>query len=238
MSVRAIIAVHVYGRRCNMDLIHAYAKAHNLFVIEDLAEAHGIKPHPQTDVACHSFYRNKVIAGEEGGAVWFREPERAKLARLLRCQGFTAAHDFTHVPRGHNYRLANLLAHPIRTSLQRYKENVAWRRGAEWIYDKHCPAEWRMPPRAVPWVYDLRIPSMTWAQQDEAVASLRAKGMEARHGFKPCSMQMEFAWEHGERSEGSLARRIFTEVIYLPLRPDLTEEEARLAFEVIRDVVG
>src|SRR5262249_3891926 len=103
-----VIAVHIYGRRVDMDKLHASVEG-AAWVVEDLAEAHGIRPHPDTKAACWSFYKNKLVAGEEGGAVWFEDTERAEKARMLRCQGFTESHDFYHIPRGHNYRLANCL---------------------------------------------------------------------------------------------------------------------------------
>ena len=61
--VSAIICTHIYGRACDMGAIDDIAAKYELKVIEDLAEAHGISPHPNTDAACWSFYKNKIIAG-------------------------------------------------------------------------------------------------------------------------------------------------------------------------------
>ncbi len=41
---RAIMPVHVYGRRCDMDAIMDIAHQYNLRVVEDSAEAHGVRP--------------------------------------------------------------------------------------------------------------------------------------------------------------------------------------------------
>jgi perosamine synthetase len=119
-QVRAIMPVHIYGRRCPMNKITGIARCEGLYVVEDLAEAHGILPHPDTDAACWSFYKNKIIHGEEGGAVWFRSEERARHARSLRSLGFTEAHDFTHIPRGHNYRMSNAHASLVLDCLDRF----------------------------------------------------------------------------------------------------------------------
>lgn len=169
-GVSAVMAVHVYGRRCNMDAISSVASAKDWYVIEDSAEAHGVPVHPKTDVMCTSFFKNKIVAGEEGGAVWFRDPEHAKLARQLRCLGFTEAHDFMHVPRGWNHRMSNAHAELLLASLEKCgiwqqrsvlgkpPGTVQERRRIEGWYDKYCPDEWRMPPRESPWVYDLKLP--------------------------------------------------------------------------------
>ncbi len=79
-KAEAILATHIYGRRCDMKEIHSVARDYDLFVVEDLAEAHGVHPHVDTDASCWSFYRNKIVAGEEGGAVAFKCPEVAELA--------------------------------------------------------------------------------------------------------------------------------------------------------------
>ena len=256
-KVWTAMMVHVYGRRGDVDGLTAWA-AENLrwrpLIIEDLAEAHGVKPHSATDAACFSFYKNKIVAGEEGGAVWFRNPEHAALARQLRSLGFTEAHDFQHVPRGHNYRMSNAHAKLIldgftnglndegewigpANSASIMERQVSLRRQIEGWYDAACPDEWRMPARDAVWVYDLRIPWMTSDRQDATVKALNEAGIAARHGFKPATEQEEYRGYR--RVPGSAATyragRLAREVIYLPVQPGRTTEgDCRRAFEVIR----
>lgn len=238
LGVQAIMAVHVYGRSCGMPAIVDLAMKHGCFLIEDLAEAHGLPPHPNTHAACWSFYRNKVIAGEEGGAVAFKEPPLRALACQLRNVGFTEAHDYAHVPRGHNYRLANLLAEPIRVSLRGYATNLQDRRRIEANYDHDCPREWRQSPRVVPWVYDLRIPGMRKDVQRTIVERLRRIGVEARYGFQSLEDQEEYRrkdWPRDEwHAECPESRSASREVIYLPLTPDMTSERIKKAFDTIK----
>lgn len=221
----AAMAVHVYGRRCDMQAVTELAAARKAYVIEDLAEAHGIRPHPGTDAACWSFYRNKVVAGEEGGAVWFRDRRRADLARSLRSMGFTEAHDYTHIPRGHNYRMSNAHAGLILRSLAAHGVNLAHRRILEESYLGATPVRWAMPSRDVPWVYDMRIPGLTADRQRAAVTKLREAGCGARYGFKPLSSQEEYrAWvgSIGRVQQGAstpVTHAAAVEVIYLPLTP-------------------
>ena len=231
-DVKAIMAVHIYGRQCDMESVNLIARYNDdMPVIEDLAEAHGVKPHQSTDAACWSFYRNKIIAGEEGGAVAFKNPDHAALARQLRSLGFTDAHDFNHVPRGHNYRMSNVHARLIIDSLGKVGVNLMKRRAAEAEYNALCPTEWRMPPRDAPWVYDIKIPGMTADRQTELVRRLNDAGIAARHAFKPLSSQPEYreARYVGTRRAYALAR----EVIYLPLMG----AEPQKAFLIILDTV-
>ena len=74
---KAIIPVHIYGRRCDMGWITDHARKQNIAIIEDMAEAHGVSPHVDSDAACWSFYKNKIVAGEEGGAIAFKSEQDA-----------------------------------------------------------------------------------------------------------------------------------------------------------------
>lgn len=206
-------------------------------LVEDMAELHGYAPHPATDAACWSFYKNKVIAGEEGGAVAFRDVEHAELARSLRCLGFTDAHDYSHRPRGWNHRMSNLHAVPILESLTYFKVNTLRRRQIEAAYDTLCPTEWRMPPRQSVWVYDLQVPGMATEVQDRVVTALRQEGIAARHGFKPMTSQAEWL-DLTARQRHPNAYRASEEVIYLPCDPEMVDEgSVEQALEVIKRVI-
>jgi len=222
-NVQAIMAVHIYGRQCDMDRIAQIQSRLGTYVVEDLAEAHGIPVHPTTDAACWSFYRNKIIAGEEGGMVAFRLAIHAEVARSLRCMGFDKRHDFRHVPGGMNYRLANLLAEPILQSLSQVENNLNHRRDIEATYDAATPAAWRMPRRDVVWVYDLRLPGASAADQNRAISALQAEGIAARHGFKPMTSQSEYKQKNYQCLR---AYRYSQEVLYLPVVPQIDQAVA------------
>lgn len=224
-----LLIVHTYGRRAKVGSLSVICR--HLRVIEDLAEAHGVRPSELTDAACFSFYKNKIIYGEEGGAVWFRDPEHARRARQLRSLGFTDAHDFTHIPRGHNYRMSNAHAKLILPSLAEADQNLAKRRQIEQWYDARVPKEWHMPPRDVVWVYDLRIPGMVYAQQDNLVRGLNQRGVAARHAFKPMTTLDEW---RGQQPVSPNALRLSQEVIYLPAYPYLTEWDVT---RIVNDLV-
>lgn len=234
-AASAILATHVYGRRCDMDTLARIACDYDLYMLEDSAEAHGVVPHPATDATCWSFYRNKIIAGEEGGAIAFAHSSAAKLAKQLRSLGFTDAHDYTHFPYGHNYRMSNLHASAILASLRGANANIAERRRIVDLYESHCPAHLRMPRRDALWVYDVRLPQQnSYEALNRVVAQLKAAGIAARHGFKPMTMQMEFIGEVNlEAMQASL------EVLYLPIVPWKTyDRETRTAFDVIQIALG
>lgn len=216
-DLSCVLAVHNYGRRCDMESLTKWVSANHCWLVEDLAELHGVPPHPLSDAACWSFYANKVVAGEEGGAVYFRDPSDAAKARRMRSLGFTDAHDFTHEPRGHNYRLADSLADIVLRDLDNYQENLRGRREVEALFEEAVPAAWKMPARAVPWVYDVRVPGLTRGRQQEVVRRLNDAGVAARMGFKPMSCQPEYdRWVARISNLGAM--RAAEEVFYFPLK--------------------
>lgn len=233
-AAKVVMPVHVYGRRCDMNAVHQWAFRHTAMVVEDMAEIHGVRPDPRSHAACWSFYANKIVGGEEGGMVWFKHRNHAQRARSLRCLGFNSRHDFTHVPRGHNYRLANSLAELILESLHDFDENVFLRRQAEACYDSLVPAEWRMPPRDAPWVYDLRIPGLVRHKQALIVRRLQEAGVEARHGFRPMTDQVEFRCSQSQTTEATMAA--YHEVFYLPLTPDTADVACTAAVSTLMDI--
>ena len=242
--VRAIMAVHIYGRSCNMEAIHELAAKHNLYVIEDLAEAHCTKPHMSTHASCWSFYKNKVVFGEEGGAIGFRHDLEsvANRARSLRSLGFTDNHDYWHIPRGHNYRLSNLHAQEILVNFTHMDEWIATRRKQEATYDQVMNPIYKLSPRETPWVYDLQIPGMTTTQQQLIVQRLRAYGIQARHSFKPMSLQPEYCLSSLTTVVSRVvnADRFAREVIYLPLGQSLrmdSDRAAGITAHVIQEVM-
>ena len=229
-----VMAVHIYGRIVNMPAIHLIGQ--NSFVIEDLAEAHGIHPHPKTHAACWSFYKNKIIAGEEGGMVAFLDPIDADYARRMRSHGFTETHDFRHTPRGMNYRMSNAHAELILRSLAYYPENAEDRQALVDRYDLAIPKEWMMPQRQANWVYDVRIPDLTKTQQDKIVRELNGKGIAARHGFYPLSRQNEYIGYH-DGNQNPTALRMSHEVLYLPLNPGMSGRQVLTNVESLENAV-
>lgn len=89
----AILATHVFGNPCNIEVIEAIALKHNLKVIYDAAHAFGVTYNNQSifdygDVSTCSFHATKLFHTGEGGAVFCND-------EALRHQLFYS-HNFGH----------------------------------------------------------------------------------------------------------------------------------------------
>lgn len=74
----AILATHVFGNPCNVDVIEAIAQKHNLKVIYDAAHAFGVTYNGHSifnygDVSTCSFHATKLFHTGEGGAFFAKD---------------------------------------------------------------------------------------------------------------------------------------------------------------------
>jgi dTDP-4-amino-4,6-dideoxygalactose transaminase len=75
-----ILATHVFGNPCNVDVIDAIAKKHNLKVIYDAAHCFGVEYDNKSifefgDVSTCSFHATKLFHTAEGGAMFTKSKE-------------------------------------------------------------------------------------------------------------------------------------------------------------------
>lgn len=112
---KAIIPVHLYGRPAEIGPIAEFAKARRIFVVEDCAEAHGARFGGRTvgqfsDIACFSFYGNKIVTTGEGGMCLTDSDRLAATLLELRSHGMKPGGGYWHEVVGFNYRMTNLQA--------------------------------------------------------------------------------------------------------------------------------
>lgn len=186
-------------------------------IIYDMSELHGFSPRVNSEdgnpFTVWSFYKNKVIGGEEGGMI-FCDSKRKENLESLKCLGFTKAHDFKHLPRGHNYRLADSLANLIIESIENYDSNLERRIHNENLYEGVLSKLCETPsfPRDSPWVFHCFPPRKL--NQDWVVSEINKIGLTCRHFFKPISDQEEFKFcpkitrnPMGETKAGTFSKR-------------------------------
>lgn len=97
-KTQAILATHVYGIPCNVEIIEKIATKHNLKVIYDAAHAFGVNYKQKSllnygDVSTCSFHATKIFHTIEGGSITTKDKDLFEKIRLY--------HSFGHV--GDNY---------------------------------------------------------------------------------------------------------------------------------------
>ncbi len=227
-KTKAIMPVHIYGRRCNMEKIMNIAYNYNLFVVEDSAEAHGVKP--LGDIACFSLFANKIISSGEGGVCLTNNKRLAEQMIHLRSMAFTPEHDFFHKKLAYNFRMTNLQAAVALAQVERIDEFLEKRKKIEENYDeglKEIKGITLMPKRNVLWMYDVLVEN-----REELQAYLKQQGIETRKFFRPMSQQPMYF--NGNWIELN-AVKFSDSGIYLPTYVDLTSEDQDEISRKIKD---
>lgn len=144
---KAVMAVHLYGRVCEMDGINDIAKKYGLKVIEDAAQAHGAlyKDKYRTgslgDAAGFSFYPGKNLGAlGDGGAVTTCDKDLADRIRALANYGSSVKYVCPYV--GINSRLDELQAAVLALKLNRLDEDNERRRKVAYKYMKGIKNPW------------------------------------------------------------------------------------------------
>jgi perosamine synthetase len=138
-KTKAVIPVHLYGQACDMGRIMEIAKGHDLFVIEDCAEAHGAEYQNQKvgsfgDIACFSFFGNKIITTGEGGMCLANSEDLDAKMRQYRDHGMSRTKRYWHDVVGYNYRMTNVQAAIGCAQLERIGDILSKRQKVEEEY--------------------------------------------------------------------------------------------------------
>lgn len=111
-ATRAVLAVHLYGRPCDVTALAALCAERGLDLVEDCAQGlgatHAGRPVGSYGrVACYSFYANKVVTTGEGGMVTTADEPLAERLRALRSHAQVADREraYLHTGLGFNYRM-------------------------------------------------------------------------------------------------------------------------------------
>lgn len=241
---KVIMPIHTYGHPADMDAINEIARRHSLYVVEDAAEAHGAEYKGQrcgslSDVACFSFYANKVITTGEGGMLTTDNEELARIARNLRDHAFSEERHFWHKYLGYNYRMTNLQAAIGVAQTERFDELVECRRRNAYYYSslfKEVPGL-TLPPekpwaKSVFWMYGILVEDEFGISRDELRRRLAQRGIETRTFFIPIHIQPIYYREHGQE-RFPVAEELCRKGMYLPSASSLTRQEMDFVVECV-----
>jgi len=206
-KTKAIMAVHIYGHPCDMDSILAIAKKHNLVVLEDAAEAIGSKYKGKncgslSDIACFSFFANKMITCGEGGAVLTNNQAFFDKCRYFKnlCFAIDKPREYMHNNIGFNYRLTNVHAAILLAQLEKADTYINLRRKHAHHYNERlkevkgitlpCEKDWAYNSY---WMYAILIEEDFRLNRDSLAQKLKEQGIDTRPFFISMHRQKSLA---------------------------------------------
>lgn len=239
--IRAVLPVHIYGQAADLDAIGAACARHGAILVEDCAQAHGARLHGKRlgsfgRAATFSFYPTKNLGAlGDGGAVASNEPDLAARVAALRQYGWRTHYISDEV--GVNSRLDELQAAILRVKLGHLDAQNARRRAIAGAYDAALAGSVIAAPARRPGaehvfhLYVLRVPERAALQ-----ATLRQAGIGTGiHYPQPVHLQPAYR----DRVALGPARCALTEiaatqVLSLPLYPELTDEQVEQVCAALR----
>lgn len=243
---RAIMPVHLFGCPVDMDRLMEIAQRSRLVVIEDCAESHGARVRGRMtgafgELACFSFYANKVITTGEGGMVVTDDVELAEKLRLLRNLGFTKPR-FRHEVLGFNFRMTGLQAAMGLSQLRRVDTIIEQkRRVARWYQERLADVPGlRLPiePEGfthVHWMYAMVVDPAFGLSRNALAEFLSAHEIETRTFFCPMNRQPCLDDPSLQRFVPCpVAEQIWERGLYLPSSIRLQESEVDLVCQMVR----
>jgi len=243
-KTRAIMPVHLYGQAADMAPLMEVAKKYNLKVIEDTAQALGSTYNGQKtcsfgDAGCLSFFPTKNLGCfGDGGMVVTNDPEVAEKLRMLRVHG--SRKKYYHEYVGINSRLDEVQAAILVVKMKYLDQWIAARNNLAANYSELFKQSGLEEVVKLPFAvnngfhtynqYTVRVPF-----RDELQSYLKERGVRTAV-YYPLPLHLQPAFSNLGYKEGDFpeAEKACSEVISLPIFPELTIEQQEYVVEVIK----
>ncbi|MDR2579744.1 MAG: DegT/DnrJ/EryC1/StrS family aminotransferase [Fibromonadaceae bacterium] len=243
-KTKAILAVHLYGRQCEKEILLKFAKENNLLLIEDSAQSAGIKPFG--DAAAFSFYPGKNLGAlGDGGAVVSNNGELDSLIRMLGNYG--SEKKYINGYLGFNSRLDEIQAAALSVKLKKLNEHNKKRNEIAMRYIvgamTNVGARRALPLRLSLPLHDDNI-SNVWhlfvirsKQRDALQKHLFEKGIETLIHY-PVPPHLQKAYKGGNLIYNKLpiTEALANEVLSIPLHQAMSDEEIEKVCGALRAV--
>jgi len=242
-KTKALIAVHLYGHPCDMDILSEIANENKIFLIEDCAQAHGAKWRNRNVgtfgiLACFSFYPTKNLGAiGDGGAVVTNNIELANLIRRLRQYGWDSEKQAQM--QSSVSRLDEIQAAILRIKLAKLDLANEKRRSIAAKYSsllKNSPVSLPSVNVNAEHVFHLYVVQLD--ERKKMIAHLNGRGIfPGIHYANPVHLQTAYTNLGNSRSNKlEVTERIKETILSLPMYPELRENEIDRVCEGILSV--
>jgi dTDP-4-amino-4,6-dideoxygalactose transaminase len=242
-----ILAVHLWGRPCDIGALQAIADAHKLKLLFDAAHAFGCQYQGKHiggfgRAEVFSFHATKFVNSGEGGAVVTNDDALANRIRLMKNFGFADYDKVIYI--GTNGKMNEICAAIGLTNLESREEFVRTNRANFEIYRENLQG---IPGLSVQEYRDedspnyqylvLEVDASTFGlRRDELLAVLHAENVLARRYFYPGVHLMEPYRSHFPHARLLLpeTERLADRILHLPTGTGVTEADIREICGIIR----
>ncbi len=235
-----ILATHVYGNPCNLEVIDRIAKKYNLSVIYDAAHCFGVKYNGESifnygNISTCSFHATKLFHSGEGGALFCNDSNLFHKSFYSHNFGHDGPLDFHGL--GINGKISELHASMGLTVLNHIDEIIGNRRQVVEFYDNHLKfnyyrkvtirekTEWNYS--YYPLVFDSEI--LLLRAQD----LLNQNNIIPRRYFYPSLNRLPFL---SQQFECPVSEEISKKVLCLPLYKGISTQDLKLITDILNSI--
>jgi dTDP-4-amino-4,6-dideoxygalactose transaminase len=236
-KTKAILAVHLYGKMCDMTSINIIAKKYDLKVIEDCAQAHGAqhwdkKAGNWSDAGAFSFYPTKNLGAlGDGGAITTNDADIADRLFYLRNYGSKIKYENKYI--GYNSRLDELQAAFLRKKLLKLDDINTHKRKLAKIYFDKIENRFMKPSRQAENYDVFHIFNIRCNKRDELKKHLFERGIKTEIHY-PIPPHKQTAYQNLFNSEEfPISEDIHTTTLSLPIALFHTADEVNYIADCI-----
>ena len=248
---QAIMLVHYAGQPGPLKELQELCEKHKLLLIEDSAEAIGStyegKKTGGFGIGCFSFFPTKNITTAEGGMITTDDDALAEKISALMAHGMDKKRDKSTIPgyrsaryAGYNFRLSNMLAAIGVEQMKKIEKLNKKRQQLAAVYNKALKSvkEVALPVTKegrthVYQMYTIKVPA---EHRDALVGALREHNIEASVHFIPAVHdQIYYKEKYKPTVPLTVTDRLCSEIITLPMYPNLSIADVRRVCTVISD---
>jgi dTDP-4-amino-4,6-dideoxygalactose transaminase len=232
---QAILATHVYGYPCNVEVIDRIAKKHNLKVIYDAAHAFGTKINGRSiltfgDISTCSFHATKVFHTGEGGCIVTNNDEWAEQLYLYRHFGHIGDEHFTMGINGKNSELHSALG----LCNLKYIDEILRSRKSQWLYYKDLFGGHELKILEIPDDVEYNFayfPIFLHSEKEliKTMELLKSQGVNPRRYFYPSLNTLPYI----KYQPCPIAEDLGSRVMCLPLYYDLVRDDQTMIADII-----
>ncbi len=244
-KTKAIIPVHLYGEPADMDGVMRIAKKHGLRVIEDCAQSFGAeykgrKTGSFGDIGCFSFFPSKNLGCYgDGGMVITNDDALAGHMLSLRNHGSKVR--YYHDEIGYNSRLDEIQAVILGVKFKHIDEYNAKRRNNAALYSKYLAGSGvRTPSETADTRHVYHQYTIRTRNRDAVKQKLDAGNITSSMIYYPVPLHLQSAYKTLGMKPGSLpaAEQAASEVLSLPMYPELSEAQIKAVSEAIKMAIA
>jgi len=239
-KTKAVLAVHLMGKSCEIASLRALCDKYGIALIEDCCEALGTSFAGQTvgtfgEIATYGFYPNKHITTGEGGMLCFDNPQWRGKAMSLRNQGRDMeVGDQVFSQLGYNYRMSELNAALGVAQISSWLKNYSVRRELVQFYHKELSKIANLDFK--PWLkkedspFFMPIFLKSEKMRDKIQKSLDDFGIQSKAYFSPPIHLQRFYREKFGYTSGNFptAEKYSSRLLALPFYTSMSKKDIQL----------